>query len=134
MLKAEPQQQQSQSVARQGKGVAPGGPQGERIAQLEAAMDSSPRQVAQKKLFDSIHNSPRQTAQRKKFDSLFGPVQREEAEEPLQPKVAQRQEAPAKPNQTGLPDNLKSGIENLSGMSMDSVRVHYNSSQPAQLN
>ncbi|MFC3176875.1 DUF4157 domain-containing protein [Undibacterium amnicola] len=39
-----------------------------------------------------------------------------------------------KPNNTGLPDNLKSGIESLSGMSMDHVKVHYNSSQPAQLN
>ena len=38
------------------------------------------------------------------------------------------------PNNTGLPDNLKSGIESLSGMSMDSVQVHYNSSKPAQLN
>ena len=33
-----------------------------------------------------------------------------------------------------MPDNLKSGIENLSGYSMDDVKVHYNSSQPAQLN
>jgi|GEM_PF-1552178 len=37
------------------------------------------------------------------------------------------------PNKTGLPDNLKSGIENLSGFSMDDVQVHYNSSKPAQL-
>jgi hypothetical protein len=37
-------------------------------------------------------------------------------------------------NKTGLPDNLKSGIENLSGHSIDDVKVHYNSSQPAQLN
>jgi hypothetical protein len=37
-------------------------------------------------------------------------------------------------NQTGLPDQLKGGIEALSGMSMDHVRVHYNSSRPAQLN
>ncbi len=37
------------------------------------------------------------------------------------------------PNKTGLPDNLKSGIENLSGMSMDDVNVHYNSSKPTQL-
>jgi len=36
-------------------------------------------------------------------------------------------------NRTGLPDNLKSGIENLSGYSMDDVRVHYNSSKPEQL-
>jgi hypothetical protein len=38
-----------------------------------------------------------------------------------------------KQNLTGLPDNLKSGIENLSGFSMDDVRVHYNSDKPAQL-
>ncbi|HLP54711.1 MAG TPA: DUF4157 domain-containing protein [Fluviicola sp.] len=37
-------------------------------------------------------------------------------------------------NNTGLPDNLKSGIENLSGYSMDDVKVHYNSDKPAQLN
>ncbi|PWV47753.1 uncharacterized protein DUF4157 [Chitinophaga sp. S165] len=36
-------------------------------------------------------------------------------------------------NNTGLPDNLKSGIENLSGYSMDDVRVNYNSARPAQL-
>lgn len=35
------------------------------------------------------------------------------------------------PNKTGLPDNLKSGMENLSGMSLDNVRVHYNSAKPA---
>jgi hypothetical protein len=38
-----------------------------------------------------------------------------------------------KENKTGMPDNLKSGIENLSGMDMSDVKVHYNSSQPAQL-
>ncbi|CAM4280840.1 DUF4157 domain-containing protein [Pseudoalteromonas ostreae] len=36
-------------------------------------------------------------------------------------------------NNTGLPDKLKSGIENLSGYSMDDVKVHYNSDKPAQL-
>ena len=44
--------------------------------------------------------------------------------------AAQRAEAP-RPNNTGMPDNLKSGIESLSGFSMDDVRVHYNSSKPA---
>lgn len=38
-----------------------------------------------------------------------------------------------KTNNTGLPGNLKSGIENLSGFAMDDVKVHYNSSKPAQL-
>jgi hypothetical protein len=32
-----------------------------------------------------------------------------------------------------LPDNLKNGIEALSGHSMDDVRIHFNSDKPAQL-
>lgn len=36
--------------------------------------------------------------------------------------------------QTGLPDQLKAGLEALSGMSLDHVKVHYNSSKPAGLN
>lgn len=39
----------------------------------------------------------------------------------------------SKKNSTGLPDTLKSGIENLSGYAMDDVKVHYNSPKPAQL-
>ena len=38
-----------------------------------------------------------------------------------------------KKNTNGLPDNLKTGIENLSGHSMDDVNVHYNSNKPTQL-
>jgi len=72
----------------------------------------------------------------------FAPIQRAEIEdeEPLQGKFAPAQRAAAgaapapSPNQTGLPDGLKAGIESLSGISLNQVRVHYNSSQPAQLN
>ncbi|WP_234030547.1 DUF4157 domain-containing protein [Undibacterium sp. 14-3-2] len=83
----------------------------------------------------------------------FNIAQRVEEDEPLQNKLmtaqriddeellqgkfdtVQRQEqVAARPNNTGLPNQLKSGIESLSGMSMDHVKVHYNSSQPAQLN
>ena len=55
--------------------------------------------------------------------------------EPIQrKKETNSPETPSyKPNNTGLPDNLKSGMENLSGYSLDDVKVHYNSSQPAQL-
>ncbi len=35
---------------------------------------------------------------------------------------------------SGLPPQLKNGVESLSGMSMDHVQVHYNSAKPAQLN
>lgn len=36
-------------------------------------------------------------------------------------------------NQTGMPTNLKNGIESLSGFSMDDVRVHYNSDKPQKM-
>ncbi|HEX8533164.1 MAG TPA: DUF4157 domain-containing protein [Allosphingosinicella sp.] len=39
----------------------------------------------------------------------------------------------ALPNRTGLPDGLKSGIEALSGLSMNDVRVHRNSPHPGKL-
>jgi len=118
--------------------------------------------AAQQASIAGINDSPRMLAQRRRMEGYLGmtqphptepmhpaspvtrqPVQRLEKpddEETLQPKFASeplaqltRQPAP-KPNNTGLPDNLKSGIESLSGMSMDNVKVHYNSSQPAQLN
>ena len=48
---------------------------------------------------------------------------------------AQAQLAPSKPapsRHDGLPAQLKAGVEALSGLSMDLVRVHYGSSKPAQ--
>ena len=121
----------------------------------------SPLAVAQRAFNARINNSPRMVAQRMQLENLVGradqqqentgvaPVQGkfETAQRPtvndehaLQPKFASEapvqldQQASPKPNNTGLPDQLKSGIESLSGMSMDNVKVHYNSSQPAQLN
>lgn len=104
-----------------------------------------------------LDGSPRQLAQRRRIDAAFGPVaQREtglEEDEPgaAQAMVAQREtgrlddeelgtaQAKAAPvqrqeNRTGMPDGLKSGIESLSGTDLSDVRVHRNSSQPAQLN
>jgi hypothetical protein len=40
----------------------------------------------------------------------------------------------AAPNRTGMPDHLKSGLENLSSINLSGVRVHYNSEKPAHLN
>lgn len=60
---------------------------------------------------------------------MMDAIQREELddEDAIQGKFVTQK----KPNDTGLPDNLKAGVEELSGISMDDVRVHYNSSQPA---
>jgi hypothetical protein len=51
-------------------------------------------------------------------------------EKPLQGKFIPVQK---KVNTTGLPDNLKSGVESLSGIDISDVKVHYNSDRPAQL-
>ncbi len=57
--------------------------------------------------------------------------------QPVQGKFTSNASAAAeprtKPNRTGMPDRLKSGIESLSGMDMSDVRVHANSELPARL-
>jgi len=79
-----------------------------------------------------------------KFDVAQRESLPDEEEEPLQGKfdVAQRESFPEEgkaplqhktENKTGLPDDLKAGVEAASGFSMDDVRVHYNSAKPAQL-
>ena len=62
-------------------------------------------------------------------------IEEEEEKAPIQGKfiddshVSDSSEA----NNTGLPNQLKTGIENLSGYAIDDVKVHYDSDQPAQL-
>ncbi len=67
------------------------------------------------------------------------PLQKQgpEEEELLQGKFSptlQREQENAVPNRTGMPDNLKQGVESLSGLDISDLRVHYNSARPAQLN
>lgn len=76
--------------------------------------------AAQRRMESIVDSSPRMAAQRLTKER-FGEV---------------TSEASSSRNlgRDGLPNQLKAGIEGLSGMSMDHVKVHYNSSQPAQLN
>jgi hypothetical protein len=69
----------------------------------------------------TVQQSPRMTAQRVRLNGLGA-------------ETAPGVPATARANRTGMPEALKSGIETLSGMAMDDVRVHYNSAEPAQLN
>jgi hypothetical protein len=56
-----------------------------------------------------------------------------EEEEPLQARrTAPQATVQAKGAGTGLPAGLKAGVEALSGVAMDGVRVHYDSAMPAQ--
>lgn len=103
--------------------------------------EQAPASVILQRYKESIQrNAPEEDEEllQGKFDTL----QREEIDEDklLQGKfesdiqteqeLIQRKE---KPNNTGLPNNLKVGIENLSGYSLDDVKVYYNSPKPAQL-
>ena len=71
-----------------------------------------------------------------KFESLQR--QAPEEEELMQGKAEstlQREQQSAAPtNRTGMPDNLKAGIESLSGQDLSAVRVHYNSAKPSEFN
>ena len=60
-----------------------------------------------------------------------GALQRAEEDEDEASQMKADTTVQQKLNNTGLPDNLKAGVENLSGFSLDDVKVHYNSSQPA---
>ena len=84
----------------------------------------------------NTYTQKQKTAQKKEAPTAATVLDSSSQSEALQRKAdmanntIQREEAP-RPNNTGMPDNLKSGIESLSGFSMDDVRVHYNSSKPA---
>ncbi|WP_198115276.1 eCIS core domain-containing protein [Massilia rhizosphaerae] len=82
--------------------------------QLADVASHSPRAAAQRRLADLVAHSPRVVAQRTQGESVDTAVR--------------------SANRTGLPDALKAGAERLGGMSLDHVRVHYNSHKPAQLN
>lgn len=73
------------------------------------------------------HNSTLQHAQSIHFND-----NRPEATAQLKVQQMANQPIQGKANKTGMPNNLKSGIENLSGLDMSDVKVHYNSNQPAQ--
>jgi hypothetical protein len=99
---------------------------------LAETMNNSPRVSQQRALSDAIHDSPRMVAQRHQINALLGREVKPPGDDamPSEAWPAQREE---KINKTGLQNQLKSGIESLSGMSMDHVKVHYNSDKPAQL-
>jgi hypothetical protein len=91
-------------------------PRAQSLLQLRAALDRGLGVQSQLALQRALNRRP--------------PEQEESraAEAPPQRKFAPLQD---KPNATGLPDALKAGVEHLSGLALDDVRVHYNSSKPA---
>lgn len=88
---------------------------------MQGVANSSPQVSQLRAVQDMANNSPRakQVAQLQVMADHY---------------AAHQQPIQKKQNKTGLPDSLKTGIENLSGYSMDDVKVHRNSDKPAQLN
>lgn len=84
-------------------------------------VDNRPEAIAQGK-FQEIANKNSRLNQLKAFREIANNYT-----------IQQQNPIQKKKNNTGLPDNLKTGIENISGYSMDDVKVHYNSDKPAQL-
>ncbi len=97
-------------------------------AQSRAVAENAAQLKVGSGLLNFVDNRSETAAQRKMIDMMRNAPQAKQ--------MAQMKAAPVqlKENKTGMPDNLKSGLENLSGMSMDHVKVHYNSPEPAQLN
>ena len=84
-------------------------------------VDNRPEAVAPRKLQELANNSP-QTKQAVQLQAMADNYS-----------ARQQQSIQKKENNTGLPDNLKTGMENLSGMSLDDVKVHRNSDKSTQL-
>jgi len=94
------------------------------IAQLHAMPDNRPltKQIAQLHAMPDNRPLTKQIAQLQAMADNHNSVQKKSSPEQT-----------SGGNSTGLPDGLKSGIENLSGYAMDDVKVHRNSDKPAQL-
>ena len=100
-------------------------------------VDNRPEAIAQRKLQEMANNSA-QVSQLKAFQDMANNSPQGKQTTQLQEmadnhSAQQQQPIQKKENNTGLPDNLKTGMENLSGMSLDDVKVHRNSDKPAQL-
>jgi len=83
-------------------------------------INNRPETIAHQQLQDLANNSTR-TTQAAQWQAM------------ADNHATQQQQVPAQENNTGLPDHLKAGLENLSGYSLDKVKVHYNSSKPSKL-
>ena len=120
----------------------------EDLTQLVSSLNASPATQRLSALQRVANGAPMQRMDEE--DALQGKmIQRMDEEDALQGKMIQRMDEEdalqgkmiggaesatiqAKADETGgLPSDLKSGIESLSGMSMDGVRVHRNSAAPA---
>ena len=91
----------------------------------KSVKDGRPEAIAQRKLQDMANNSP-QAMRSSSFHDMAN-------NKPLGEQTAQLNAKEKPKKNAGLPDDLKTGMENLSGISLDDVKVHRNSDKPSQL-
>ncbi len=96
---------------------------------------NSQEQSGRESTFQFVDNRPETIAQRQLQAMANDSLQVKQATQ-LQAIVnkhsSKQQFIPKKENNTGLSGNLKTGMENLPGMSLDDVKVHHNSDKPVQ--
>jgi hypothetical protein len=99
---------------------------------LGAHLNQSPRSQALLQMRQALEESPRVQAQRA-LQRALNPDSAEAGQTGASQASKRKKPAPLqkKANATGLPDSLKAGVESLSGLALDDVRVHYNSAKPA---
>ncbi|PRC91361.1 DUF4157 domain-containing protein [Solimicrobium silvestre] len=116
--------------------------------QLQKIADNSAQARQLKTCSDMLQNSPRAMQTMKKTTDSVGEGLQDNfratqrvgkdaflpAPSSIEDSVQLIEHTATKPNNTGLPNQLKAGIESLSGMSMDHVKVNYDSDKPSQLN
>ncbi len=99
-------------------------------------VDNCPEAATQRKLQEMVSNSSQVSRLKSSQDVIQHNLQARKTTQ-LQAiddnSFDKQQPIQKKNNNTGLPDNLKSGIESLSGYSFDDVKVHYNSNKPEEL-
>jgi hypothetical protein len=100
-------------------------------------VDNRPEAVTQRKSQEIANNSLQVSQLRASQDMANNSGHAEQVAQlqPMADNASSQQQEPTqkKENNTGLPDNLKTGMESLSGMPLDDVKVHRNSDKPAQL-
>ncbi len=130
---------------------APPKPEDEKPVQKQAKEEEAPVQKQAKEEEKPVQKQAKEEEKpmQKQAKEEEKPVQKQakEEEKPVQKQEDATEKKSPKPRMTthpshsegeqdqitGLPDRLKAGIEAISGIAMDDVKVHYNSPKPAQM-
>ncbi len=95
---------------------------------VQEALSKNSRAMQLKAIQEAANTSKAEQAAQLQAMAQQHAMSRFQQKENPEPETIQKKE-----NKTGMPDHLKTGVENMSGMDMSDVKVHYNSPKPKQL-